>query len=146
MSDGSSTSKRCASEAPTDTAEAGGGIEQLSLTAGSSTPPRSTPPSKEEQARLIKEQIERRPVLGDTWYLLPRKWQREWDTVCHHHDVHGHGGLDEDEELLSVDNVGAIDTRSLVDVKGALLTDPRPQEDVDFSLIHEEGWDLLTSW
>jgi hypothetical protein len=100
--------------------------------------PTSSPPL-EEQARLVKEQIERRTVLGDTWYLLPRTWQREWEHAC----------LEEPEELSSSADsvlVGSINTSGLLDSRGELSTDPRPQEGVDYTFIHEKGWELLTSW
>jgi DUSP domain len=136
--DADSSSKRCASEGPPDScsSDARGGIEHLSL-ASSPRPP----PPLEEQARTSKEQIERPLALGHVWYLLPRNWQRDWEHACLERQL--------DEELSSSFDgvsVGPINTTGLVDSNGELSMEQRPQEGVDYTLIHEMGWDLLTSW
>lgn len=98
-------------------------------------------PSGKEQLDLIRPMKNRPLHAGDIWYLIGRGWYRRWSAACS-----GQLILEDDEQE---DPIGPIDSTPLLDEGSSpaqALLKARITEHMDYELVPQEGWSLLTQW
>ncbi|KAF9976634.1 CSN-associated deubiquitinating enzyme Ubp12 [Actinomortierella ambigua] len=98
--------------------------ESIGTTAGS-------PPTPEQQDKIIKELGHKRLEEGDPWYLVEKRWMIFFRKYC-----------SKRTQGLEVDPPGPIDNSNLFDISGHLKRDIGDQ----VATLPQEGWDLLVAW
>lgn len=93
-------------------------------------------PSQQEQASIINECLQTRVEKGQTWYLIDQSWIKSFRRYV---------GLDEAERYALPKFPGPVDNAALLDEFG---NDIRIGlvEGLDFVLVPEFAWKLLSSW
>lgn len=80
---------------------------------------------------------ERDMIVGETWYVVSRRWYRRWEKAC--------TGVMDKEGGVEEKDIGPVDNGYLVDLKGN-LTASSLAEGVDVQFVPEEAWELLSEW
>jgi len=101
------------------------------------TPASGLCPPGEVQDEIIAENQRALPEAGDSWYLVSRAWYRRWQVATS-------GQATKEETPLSIDEVGPIDTFSLIDSSGNLRMPLLA--DVDVSVLSSQSWGMLKDW
>ena len=107
-------------------------VSQVSISSASSSTP--TPKEKYDKVTALTK---RDMIVGETWYVVSRRWYRRWEKACT-------GMLDKDGGVEEKD-IGPVDNGHLVDLKGNLTT-ASLAEGVDVQFVPEEAWELLIEW
>ncbi|KIP08808.1 hypothetical protein PHLGIDRAFT_360943 [Phlebiopsis gigantea 11061_1 CR5-6] len=76
-------------------------------------------------------------IVGETWYVVSRRWYRRWEKAC--------TGVMDKEGGVEEKDIGPVDNGYLVDLKGN-LTASSLAEGVDVQFVPEEAWELLSEW
>lgn len=97
-------------------------------------------PAADQQLALINDMKDFRLEEGDTWFLVPRTWYRRWQTACS-----GVAQSKDDDDSLTPEQVGPIDTTSLAEEDGVSLRKP-VQVGVDVEVLPEAAWRYLVDW
>lgn len=97
----------------------------------------ASPLTPREKYEKITSLAKRDMVVGETWYVVSRRWYRRWEKACTG-TVDKEGGIEEKD-------VGPVDNGHLVDLKGNLTTHAL-SEGVDVHFLPPEAWDLLAAW
>ena len=106
------------------------------LEATSSAPSTSTLTPKEKHEKIVA-MGKRDMVVGETWYVVSRRWWKRWEKACL--------GTVDKEGAVDEKDIGPVDNKHLVDLKGNLATQ-QVVEGVDVEFIPEEAWTLLQEW
>lgn len=93
-------------------------------------------PSQQDQAALIFELLKTPVEKGQTWYLIAHTWIKTFRLYV---------GLDEPERYDAIQFPGPIDNAILLDSFGCDIRAGLVDE-LDFVLVPESVWELLTSW
>lgn len=104
------------------------------------TPPSDpSPPNGDTQKAVITEMVDGQLEAGDSWFLVSRAWYRRWLTAC--------SGMPEekDDVLVSMEDVGPLDTQSLIDSATGSLRVP-VTVGADCILLPAQAWGMLTAW
>ncbi|CAO1637111.1 unnamed protein product [Parajaminaea phylloscopi] len=109
----------------------------------------SKTPSAGEQASQIQNLKTQHLEVGQTWYLLSRKWYRQWSSACAGQPPAKDGG-EQSESLESWDLVvGPVDCSDLLDTSKAASSSELAldlQDGRDYEMLPRAAWDLLTTW
>lgn len=97
-------------------------------------------PAADQQLAMITEMKQFQLEKDETWYLVPRGWYRRWQTACS-----GIAQSKEDDDSLTPEQVGPIDTTVLTEADGVTLRKPL-QVGVDVEVLPTPGWRYLTEW
>ncbi|KAJ3557337.1 hypothetical protein NM688_g1526 [Phlebia brevispora] len=97
------------------------------------TDPESTPASR---LNMVEDLRKAQMKIGDTWYLVSRKWFRRWQKAC--------VGEEDKEGAIEEKDVGPVDNSNLVDMSGN-ITAPCT-EGIDVEFVPEQAWNLLAMW
>ncbi|GAA5987460.1 hypothetical protein JCM10908_001963 [Rhodotorula pacifica] len=97
-------------------------------------------PAADQQFAMINEMRQFQLEKDDVWYLVPRTWFRRWQTACS-----GIAQSKEDDDSLTPEQVGPIDTTSLTEEDGVTLRKPL-QVGVDVEVLPTPAWRYLTEW
>lgn len=102
------------------------------------TPPTGAAPPGDVQRDVLSDFLGGALEAGESWYLISRNWYRKWQTAC--------AGVasDKDVAVVTIEEVGPIDTFSLLDAAGQLRAPL--VVDVDCSLVPSPAWHLLKQW
>ncbi|GAA6010099.1 hypothetical protein JCM10207_007558 [Rhodosporidiobolus poonsookiae] len=93
-----------------------------------------------DQQLAVVNDLRRLPLeAGDEWYVVPRAWFRRWQVA-----VSGIAESKDDDDSLSPEQVGPIDTTQLVDEDGELVMGC--QEGVNIELLPAQAWGMLKEW
>jgi ubiquitin carboxyl-terminal hydrolase 4/11/15 len=101
--------------------------------------PSETKPDASQQIQMVKESSKEALQIGQSWFLVDRKWYRLWSAAC------SDGPDSKEGEPLEV---GPVETRALWQAgqQEPLMLRLDLEEGVDFELLQESAWRLLTSW
>ncbi|GAA5864946.1 hypothetical protein JCM3774_003920 [Rhodotorula dairenensis] len=97
-------------------------------------------PAADQQLAMITDMQQFQLEKDETWYLVPRPWFRRWQTACS-----GIAQTKEDDDSLTPEQVGPIDTTSLTEADGVTLKKPL-LPGVDVELLPTPAWRYLTEW
>lgn len=94
-------------------------------------------PPGDVQGEIVGENQRAGLEAGDSWYLVSRAWYRKWEVATS-------GQANKEESLISIDEVGPIDTFSLLDQTGNLR--PGLADGVDVIALSGQSWGMLKDW
>ncbi|EKM50435.1 uncharacterized protein PHACADRAFT_129620 [Phanerochaete carnosa HHB-10118-sp] len=97
----------------------------------------TSPLTLREKYLKISPLVKRDMVVGETWYVVSRRWYRRWEKACT-------GSVDK-EGAVEEKDLGPVDNGHLVDFKGNIAT-TSVTEGVDVQFLPQEAWDLIVSW
>lgn len=103
------------------------------------TTPRAVPtaiPPPSEKLRLVEPLCKEPMKIGETWYIVSRRWYRRWQKAC--------SGEQDKEGAVEEKDVGPVDNTSLVDISGSLVSSAVEHVDVEF--VPEAVWSYFVSW
>jgi ubiquitin carboxyl-terminal hydrolase 4/11/15 len=93
-----------------------------------------TPPI--EKLAAIKKLREQPLKVGDTWYIVARRWYKRWEKACTG-EVDKEGGVEES-------TLGPVDNSSLLDKDGNITS--ALVEGIDAEFVPEDAWALFVTW
>jgi len=99
---------------------------------------KSATPTPKDKLEKIKELKSRPLVAGDTWYIISRKWYRDWESAC--------GGAPSKGAPSDESEVGPINNEQLAGTTEGSLMTGQLIEGMNIELLPKEAWDLLVSW
>lgn len=94
--------------------------------------PQSTP---EQKLRAINDLKARKLEPGETWYVISRKWYRQWDDMCSGRVSKG---------AAPITSIGPVDNIPITTMAGELV--PGLIEGVNMELVPEQAWRLFEEW
>lgn len=113
----------------------------LAFTDGKSTnvQPLENKPAVKQQFQMVKELSKESLQKGQSWFLVDCRWYRLWSAACNN---------DLDSKKEGSLQVGPVETMSLgqTSQQGEFFLRPDLMEGIDFELLSEPAWQLLTSW
>jgi ubiquitin carboxyl-terminal hydrolase 4/11/15 len=89
-----------------------------------------------EKLSTIKKLRQNHLNVGDTWYIVARRWYKRWEKACTG-EVDKEGGV-EQSELGPIDNSPLLDKDE--NVTSGLV------EGIDVEFVPKEAWELLVTW
>lgn len=97
-------------------------------------------PAADQQLAMIIDMQQFQLEKDDTWYLVPRTWYRRWQTACS-----GIAQAKDDDDSLTPEQVGPINTTSITEADGVTLRKPL-LPGVDVEVLPAPAWRYLTEW
>ena len=92
--------------------------------------------SPSEKLRLIQSLCNEPMKIGETWYIVSRRWYRRWEKAC--------SGQVDKEGAVEEKDIGPVDNTPLVDLNGNLVA--QAVEHVDVEFLSEEAFTRLVEW
>jgi ubiquitin carboxyl-terminal hydrolase 4/11/15 len=89
-----------------------------------------------EKLSTIKTLRERPLKVGDTWYIVVRRWYRRWEKACTG-EVDKEGGVEESA-------LGPVDNSSLLGNDGNITA--TLVEGLDAEFVPKDAWELFVAW
>lgn len=68
--------------------------------------------------------------VGETWYLVSRRWFSHWELAC--------------QNIVPAGSIGAVENADLLDQNGSVILGL--QEGDDIECVPEEAWNYLLEW
>ncbi|KAH7927348.1 cysteine proteinase [Leucogyrophana mollusca] len=93
--------------------------------------------SPPQRVAHIKQQRVKPMVVGDTWYLVSRRWYRRWEIACQ-------GLVDKEEDSLEEKDIGPVDNTPLLDKDQNVISSLIEGIDVEF--VPENAWSTFATW
>jgi ubiquitin carboxyl-terminal hydrolase 4/11 len=104
--------------------------------ATSSAPLTSTLTAKEKHDKIVALS-KREMAIGETWYVVSRRWWKRWEKACL--------GTVDKEGAVEEKDLGPVNNSHLVDMRGNLIPG-QAIEGIDVQFVPEEAWKLLVEW
>lgn len=101
------------------------------------TPASGLCPPGNVQSEIVGENQRAQLEAGESWYLVSRAWYRKWEVATS-------GQANKEESLISIEEVGPIDTFTLLDPAGNLR--PSLIDGVDVIALSPQSWGMLKDW
>lgn len=114
-------------------------VNQPHLTNGAPASAPQTPAATESPAAKLAqvEQLRKGQMqIGETWYIVAKRWYKRWHKAC--------SGEEDKEGKVEEKDLGAVDNKPLVDIRGELTASC--VEGVDVEFVPEQVWRLFVSW
>ncbi|KAH0836640.1 hypothetical protein J3R83DRAFT_8358 [Lanmaoa asiatica] len=102
------------------------------------TPPQEPPANLTPPKKLhyVTERRLKQMQVGDTWFIVSRRWYRQWEIACQ--------GITDKSGPLEEKDVGAVDNTPLVDRDANLVSNLTEGVDVEF--VPWDVWKAFTTW
>ena len=102
------------------------------------TPPQEPPANLTPPQKLhyVTERRGKQMQVGDTWYIVSRRWYRRWEAACQ--------GIADKSGPLEEKHVDAVDNTPLVDRDANLVSNLTEGVDVEF--VPWDVWKAFTTW
>lgn len=84
----------------------------------------------------VKHSREQQLRVGDSWYIVARRWYKRWEKACTG-EVDKEGGVEEAD-------LGPVDNSPLLDKDGNVVSSLA--EGIDAEFVPEDVWTLFVSW
>ncbi|EMD38909.1 hypothetical protein CERSUDRAFT_104201 [Gelatoporia subvermispora B] len=96
----------------------------------------ATPATPAQKLATVEALCKEPMVVGETWYIVSRKWYRKWQKALSG-EVDKEGGVEEKD-------VGPVDNTDLVDASGNFVSQAIEHVDVEF--VPQKVWTMFEEW
>ena len=102
------------------------------------TPPHDPPANltPAQKMHYVTERRLRQMQVGDTWYIVSRRWYRRWEIACQ--------GIPDKSGPVDEQDLGPVDNTPLVDRDANLVSNLAEGVDVEF--VPWDVWKAFTTW
>ncbi|KAF8141639.1 cysteine proteinase [Boletus edulis] len=102
------------------------------------TPPQDPPANLDpaQKFHYVTQRRLRQMQVGDTWYIVSRRWYRRWETACQ--------GIEDKSGHFDEKDLGPVDNSPLVDRDGNPISNLTEGIDVEF--VPSDVWKAFTTW
>ncbi|KAF8552392.1 UCH-domain-containing protein [Imleria badia] len=102
------------------------------------TPPHDPPANltPTEKLSYVTQRRLRQMQVGDTWYIVSRRWYRRWEIACQ--------GIPDKSGPIDEKDLGPVDNTPLVDHDANLVSNLTEGVDVEF--VPWDVWKAFTTW